>query len=1123
MDAGEDAEAVLLLAEALLDPRGPGPRLGLVGGAQRDRREVVVQGARARRHRVVEQDPRSAPERRRPVQGRVEAPAVTGLVRLQQTEIREQAFAVLGELALHRSVRLRSRPGRGAQTRARAVGILVVAPSELVLCERRDLGMELVVRSHDQAGRVVHVLVVVAAQRQLGVEAEVQLLVEHPVASAGLEQLGELVRPGVALVVRPQEAAVERVLISLVLEPALHDVAVGLGLEVGLPIGLRVHRDGVGELIARVGAELARRGLGAALVTQAELALLLPCVRTGAQAIPLGREVHEIGRPFAIHAQDVGVAPAGLRAQRRVPVEVVAEVRCKQLAVLAGVPLVDSGGAELEPVVQELHGRAGARHHRPVAVVLGFVLHHDEDGIESRSARNRPTEEQGAPAVIDVVVGVPRQGLAAQHHFGPEPVARLDGDLLAVQDQGLSGEPVETRGSIAAQLVADEPLVRLGREGAESQPIALVLGLEAREAAAVASQLRHGHAGVVVPEQRVELGALELEVELAARWGGVILLVSAPVERVVLLRVDLLSERLGLPPVAPAGVVRHGQQPLALDPTLREQRRAPLVIPAILDVELLERLHVPRQRRVGQRALGQTDQHPVAILGLDPDVQLLFAIEAQRDVQGRPARLGRGRQLDPGHPVALHGVLGALRSQARQGSCVEGVALLLRHVAALDRERSDRPLACRPTPAVAEAHGHHDGILAVGHQAGRLGHQDGLDRGARIVELVCEVIDDPTVAVARDHLKVVGPVDHVDAAEAADRLGLRRVDDALVEVEGRNALAVQLDLELQVGSVHNREIHARARRRELRTGQQPFELRCGALEPGLVVRRRGLHRRRDIAGADGLPLLARHQAHRVGALETTRDPGCAQPARRRDRSALAILGRCPEAREGLADQWLRARDPWGDPRSELELSGPAALVGPHPVGDRAPGLLGVGNGLSVEAAAAGLVVNALGEHDHRGEPAHRDAAPAHLDGVADQIVFDPRVQPVVHIARRGRTAPHVEVRAPERTALHVHELREAATGEARVLHAGLDLEVGRHAVRVDLDHVNSGIQALEVVETVLIGDGVGAVFEVHADARHALQGGAVARVTGAERDLTHHEGRLAEELLPHEDDVAGGV
>ena len=123
-------------------------------------------------------------------------------------------------------------------------------------------------------------------------------------------------------------------------------------------------------------------------------------------------------------------------------------------------------------------------------------------------------------------------------------------------------------------------------KGVVAKALAFVFGFEAIERAAVAAQFGHAQAGVVVAKHRIELRFFDLQVELARASRIELRLGGIPIQRVELVRVDRLAQRLAerlIEQFTASGVfflgavVGQGHQILALDLALGIKGHAVLV------------------------------------------------------------------------------------------------------------------------------------------------------------------------------------------------------------------------------------------------------------------------------------------------------------------------------------------------------------------------------------------------------------------------------------------------------------------------------------------------------------------------------------------------------------------
>jgi hypothetical protein len=126
------------------------------------------------------------------------------------------------------------------------------------------------------------------------------------------------------------------------------------------------------------------------------------------------------------------------------------------------------------------------------------------------------------------------------------------------------------------------------------------------------------------------------------------------------------------------------------------------------------------------------------------------------------------------------------------------------------------------------------------------------------------------------------------------------------------------------------------------------------------------------------------------------------------------------------------------------------------------------------------------------------------------------------IARRCGALGQHEVGRAERAGAQIHERGRRAAGAAHARAAGERLELLGQRDRVELHHVRARRQAFEVVFAFVVRDGVAAVLEVDADARHALplrRG----RVAGAGYDAAEQQRGAHEQLLAQQHGRARGI
>mgnify|MGYP007098391873 CR=1 FL=1 len=90
---------------------------------------------------------------------------------------------------------------------------------------------------------------------------------------------------------------------------------------------------------------------------------------------------------------------------------------------------------------------------------------------------------------------------------------------------------------------------------------------------------------------------------------------------------------IALGTAAAADLVGQGQQPLALDAALGEERQAAIVIKTVFTIGGGQVFHIAGEGVIAQGAFGQADQDPVAVLRLEPGAQLLLPLQQRQREQ----------------------------------------------------------------------------------------------------------------------------------------------------------------------------------------------------------------------------------------------------------------------------------------------------------------------------------------------------------------------------------------------------------------------------------------------------------------------------------------------------------
>ena len=161
----------------------------------------------------------------------------------------------------------------------------------------------------------------------------------------------------------------------------------------------------------------------------------------------------------------------------------------------------------------------------------------------------------------------------------------------------------------------------------------------------------------------------------------------------------------------------------------------------------------------------------------------------------------------------------------------------------------------------------------------------------------------------------------------------------------------------------------------------------------------------------------------------------------------------------------------------------AEREGQHVAADRR-----IGDRWTIDLRAAGLIFEALGQHQHHASRANRQLSDIQLGGVQQlRRGSNGGFQLQRHAAFRHEPARQHEVTAPQRTAANVDELRVGAAGIAHMVDAAGQLMRIGNRDRIHLHDVRARHDVFEVILAFVVGDRIAAVFEVHAHACDALQ------------------------------------
>ena len=116
------------------------------------------------------------------------------------------------------------------------------------------------------------------------------------------------------------------------------------------------------------------------------------------------------------------------------------------------------------------------------------------------------------------------------------------------------------------------------------------------------------------------------------------------------------------------------------------------------------------------------------------------------------------------------------------------------------------------------------------------------------------------------------------------------------------------------------------------------------------------------------------------------------------------------------------------------------------------------------------------------------------------------------LGRRG--AVGIEIGPPQGASLQIDKLGVSPAGETAVGFAGKQLISLGQTVEVELHHMNPGLNPFDVVETILVGHYVGAIFQVNPHPGEAWLFG-VLQFTTADQHPSENDGLGAEKILPH--------
>ena len=500
-----------------------------------------------------------------------------------------------------------------------------------------------------------------------------------------------------------------------------------------------------------------------------------------------------------------------------------------------------------------------------------FVVGDDEDRIQVLiAARHRFLEEHRAALVVEVVVDEARELARIDHAGDLEPVANLDVHLVAADDDGRARQVIQARRAVALDFVLHQAGVGARREARHRDAFAGEVGAQAREAAVVLGELGDREAGVEIAEQRDELAALDLEVQLVLRSRLVALLGAVAVQQIVAVGLDRPVDTLARVVLLARRVVSHGQQEVALDAALGEERHAAAVLEAIFTVGGRRRFHVARDGVVRRGAFGDADQDPVARRGREPHFVFIALALVEAQAYDRVAADRGGLELDEREAVLAHFDLRLARARGENLVVVELLDFPPGAVRRIDAEVRDRARARRLAVLVEHAQRDHRARAAVGDEFRGFLVDLGTHRAAAVVHRALRRPDDIAVRIENFHRKLVVAVDQVDAAPAAQRHRTRIVEADAVVVQLVHRDAIQGELGGLLRIVRDGDLDRRDRRHRVRLGRQPAD--AGRQRVDVDQLRADALRSIDAvahAARAGAARAAQHDAHRFHLLRLT--------------------------------------------------------------------------------------------------------------------------------------------------------------------------------------------------------------------------------------------------------------
>ena len=181
--------------------------------------------------------------------------------------------------------------------------------------------------------------------------------------------------------------------------------------------------------------------------------------------------------------------------------------------------------------------------------------------------------------------------------------------------------------------------------------------------------------------------------------------------------------------------------------------------------------------------------------------------------------------------------------------------------------------------------------------------------------------------------------------------------------------------------------------------------------------------------------------------------------------------------------------------------------------------LRVGDRDAIDGRAARDVFEAVRQHHHRacvagGHAVHANHRLMLRETFVVRVFDELRMELELHVTLRRSLLTQHEIAAPQRARVELGELRIVTARVTHAIGAGSKLEIVRQRELVELHGVRARLEAFEVEMAVVVGDAVAAVFEVHANVRHA----AVFAAAGVASTFEHaadDESFLREQFLVH--------